>query len=89
MAQEQKSITDLTIDDLKRLIKDTWRELIQEEQWEYEFLPGLEQRAIINYLAQEFDPTNLISHENLRSRLANKGSTNWANDIIKDREERI
>lgn len=87
--QDSRPVMDLTISDLKRLIKEALKEIVLEEQWGRRLSRELKQRPIFEWIKAEFDPDRVASHEELRARLASKGSENWAQDIIKEREERI
>jgi len=88
--QNSKPITDLTIGDLKQLIREAVEEAINmrkgQERARKRELQG---QLILEYIKTQFDPDRVISHEDLRRRLSGKGSKNWAQDIIRDREERI
>ncbi len=80
-----KRITDLTLNDLKRLIREAVEEAINKPH------PGREPGgpSTLEYLKAEFNPERVVSHEDLRRRLSGKGGGNWAQDIVREREERI
>jgi len=83
--RSSKPITDLTIGDLKRLIREAVEEAMNTREGRAELKGSL----LLEYIKAEFDPDGVISHEDLRKRLSGKGGENWAQDIIGDREERI